>query len=266
MKLPLVSVIIPTFNRGYCISRAIKSVLTQSYKNLEVLICDDGSTDNTYKIVSSIKDKRVKWLPGYHSGLPAVPRNNGLKESNGEYIAFLDSDDLWVKDKLRIQVAYLLSNPTVLACSTNAFINASAKSYLRVRRDKKVLDTKKLMINNEVITSTIICHKSVFDISKGFVEKKNMIGYEDYEKWLKVSAVSDIHLINIPLAIYKKDSIDSIRNLNKSNIKTKNIAFFNMLFFLFFYNFFSFICCTFMIIGINFYLFLKRVIKLLFRY
>ena len=92
---PSVSVIIPTWNRAHTLPRAIESVLSQSLPILEVLICDDGSTDGTAEAVMAMarQDPRIRWLPGERGGRPAIPRNRGIRESRGEWLAFLDSDD-----------------------------------------------------------------------------------------------------------------------------------------------------------------------------
>jgi glycosyltransferase involved in cell wall biosynthesis len=216
MNMPLVSVIIPTFNRSYCIKQTINSVLDQSYRNIEVLVCDDGSTDNTDKVVSSIKDNRVKWISGKHTGTPSAPRNAGLKKSKGDWIAFIDSDDLWDKEKLSIQLNYLIPKQKVLACSTNALINKKNECYLSLSKDVSILDTKILLKSNLVITSSLIAHKSLFKKSFGFNEKKNITGAEDYEKWLKLSLFTDIHLLSAPLVFYTVNSADSIRNSLKN--------------------------------------------------
>ncbi len=101
---PLVSVILPTYNRGYIIERAIKSVLNQTYKNLELIIVDDGSTDNTEEIVKSIEDKRIIFLKHKKNKGASSARNTGIKNSKGEYISFIDSDDVWFPLKLEKQI------------------------------------------------------------------------------------------------------------------------------------------------------------------
>ena len=264
MKAPLVSVVIPTFNRGYSSIQTIKSVLRQSYKNFEILICDDGSTDDSFKIVSAIKDKRVKWIPGAHSGNPAVPRNNGLKHSKGEYIAFLDSDDFWMKDKLKIQMTYLLLNQNIQATCTNAFINRSNKEYLDLDHKTTVLNMEKLLQSNDVITSSMLVHRSIFNKSLGFNEDNDIKGYEDYEKWLKVSFFTEIHLLNIPLISYAANSEDSIRLLSKNDIVTKFLVYGYLLKFLFLQDIYSFIRLLLLLIKIIFFQFyfkLKHKIK-----
>jgi len=98
--MPLISVIIPTFNRAREVRRAIQSVLDQSFCDFELLVMDDGSTDNTLEIVSSFKDPRIHYETAENSGGPAIPRNRGIRLAKAKYIAFLDSDDWWEPKKL----------------------------------------------------------------------------------------------------------------------------------------------------------------------
>jgi len=105
----LVSVIMPTYNGEKTIQRAIKSVLNQSYKNLEVIVVDDCSQDNTVMVVNSIKDRRIKLIRHNENRNGSAARNTGIKESRGKYIAFLDDDDEWLKEKISKQIKYLKS-------------------------------------------------------------------------------------------------------------------------------------------------------------
>jgi len=102
-----VSVVIPTWNRADRLVEAIRSALEQSAPVLEVLICDDGSTDDSAERVATLAavDPRVRWLPGARGGRPAIPRNRGIAASRGEWLAFLDSDDTWLPGKLEAQLA-----------------------------------------------------------------------------------------------------------------------------------------------------------------
>ncbi|MBA7530747.1 UDP-Glc:alpha-D-GlcNAc-diphosphoundecaprenol beta-1,3-glucosyltransferase WfgD [subsurface metagenome] len=102
-KQPLISVVMPTYNHGRFIGDAINSVLNQTYRNLELIIIDNFSEDNTEKIVTSYKDDRIKYLKFKNNGVIASSRNYGIKHSRGEYIAFLDSDDVWLPEKLEKQ-------------------------------------------------------------------------------------------------------------------------------------------------------------------
>lgn len=108
----LVSIIIPTYNRAHLIGETIQSVLDQTYPRWELIVVDDGSTDNTEEVVKKIKDERIRYLNmGVHWGKLGRVRNHGVRFSTGEYIAFLDSDDLWRKDKLEFQISLLEKYP-----------------------------------------------------------------------------------------------------------------------------------------------------------
>ena len=108
---PLVSVIIPTFNRQNLILRAVDSINSQSYKNIEIIVIDDGSTDDTQKVLSEyIKSGIVKYIY-QKNAKQAAARNNGILHCKGDYIAFLDSDDIWLPKKLEKQVARMSTGP-----------------------------------------------------------------------------------------------------------------------------------------------------------
>jgi len=123
MNYPKVSVIIPTYNRANLLPRAIKSVLNQTFQDFELIIVDDGSTDNTRKVVEEFqrKDQRIKYIFQENSGGPAKPINTGIKNSKGEYIAILESDDEWLPEKLEKQVEILDKFPNVGLVSCYAF-------------------------------------------------------------------------------------------------------------------------------------------------
>jgi glycosyltransferase involved in cell wall biosynthesis len=107
---PLVSVIIPTYNRADLIGRAVKSVFMQTYANLEIIVVDDASSDNTAKVVNSISDGRLKFIRHDVNKGPAASRNTGLRNSHGDYITFLDSDDEWLPQKIALQLDVFKEN------------------------------------------------------------------------------------------------------------------------------------------------------------
>ena len=114
--MDLISVIIPTYNRENKIIDAVRSVLEQTYINIEVIVIDDGSTDDTYLMLDKIEDKRLKYVYQENSGA-CVARNRGIKEAKGKYIAFHDSDDIWHKDKLEKQIRVLeKTNADIVFC------------------------------------------------------------------------------------------------------------------------------------------------------
>jgi glycosyltransferase involved in cell wall biosynthesis len=110
MQFELISVIIPTYNRAQVLSRAVESVLGQSYNNLELIVVDDGSSDNTAEAIKEIEDKRIKYIKSSENKGVAAARNAGIKESHGDYIAFLDSDDQWLPDKLKLSLEVFKNN------------------------------------------------------------------------------------------------------------------------------------------------------------
>lgn len=117
---PLVSIVIPTYNRGHLIGETIQSVLDQTHTNLELIIVDDGSTDDTQQIVGKFSDPRIRYYYLEHSGLAGTVRTYGIKLANGDYIAFQDSDDLWVRHKLEFQLGLLNRFPECKFIISNA--------------------------------------------------------------------------------------------------------------------------------------------------
>ncbi|MGH8528228.1 MAG: glycosyltransferase family 2 protein [Nevskiales bacterium] len=108
---PLISVILPTYNRAHLLPRAIGSVLAQSYRNLELIVADDASTDRTAEVVNAIRDARVRYLRCPRNGGPGYARNRGIEQARGDYIAFQDSDDVWLPHKLALQMQALQAAP-----------------------------------------------------------------------------------------------------------------------------------------------------------
>jgi glycosyltransferase involved in cell wall biosynthesis len=120
LMTPSVSVIIPTYNREQFILAAIESVISQTFKDLEIIVVDDGSTDDTQSIVETLKDNRIIYIRTDNKG-PAHARNVGMRTATRKYIAFLDSDDLYLPDKLELQVSFLEAHPELAMLSTEAY-------------------------------------------------------------------------------------------------------------------------------------------------
>lgn len=211
-KKPKVSIIMPNYNYGKYIGAAIESCLNQTYSSLEVIVCDDGSNDNSEKVVKSFKDSRVIWLPGYHSGGPAVPRNRGIKNARGEWLAFLDSDDIWLPSKLEVQLN-MLNGSRFNACCTNALIkiNGVVTRQRATGWNKSTLNFRTLMKNNHIVCSSTMIHRSLIPIVRGFVEDETFKSFADYNFWLRVSSLSDFLFIKNCLVIYRDEPKISIR-------------------------------------------------------
>ena len=126
---PLVSIVIPTYNHAKFISKALKSVIYQTYKNWEAIIIDNESVDETYKLVNDFNDSRIKYFKISNDGVIAKSRNLGIKEAKGDWIAFLDSDDWWTKDKLEVCISKIGKN-TDLIYHAHEYVN-KFKSFFK---------------------------------------------------------------------------------------------------------------------------------------
>jgi len=183
---PLVSVIIPTYNKSQYLREAIKSVLNQTYKNIEVIVVDDGSTDNTKEIVESFNDSRIIYIFQENKG-PAIARNTGIKKAQGEYIAFLDSDDLWLKEKLEKQVDFMEKNSEIGLLGTGCYEVTDKGKIIgkKIFPIKNKILQKDLIKYNSFIQSSVMIRKEVFD--KVGLYDKSFRESEDYELWLRIA-------------------------------------------------------------------------------
>ncbi|MCH8209356.1 MAG: glycosyltransferase family 2 protein, partial [Nitrospinae bacterium] len=116
-KNPKISVIIPAYNRAYCLGETIDSVLAQTYRDYELIVVDDGSTDNTHSLVQAVRG--IKYLRIAENSGVSMARNLGIRNARGKYICFLDSDDLWVNTKLEQQALIMEVEPVLAACYTD---------------------------------------------------------------------------------------------------------------------------------------------------
>lgn len=207
----MISIIIPTYNREDTLLIAINSVFKQTYTNFEILICDDGSTDSTLILLNSINDSRLRIIKCEHSGKPAFVRNQGIKNSNGEWIAFLDSDDYWAENKLEKQL-YYANKFKSLAISTNAFrINNSKSSLYFSEKKNTILNYYSFLEQNKIICSSVLIHRSLINKIGYFPEDFNLRGIEDYAYWIRVTNFTNWLYLEEGLVFYLENSIDSIR-------------------------------------------------------
>ena len=164
-KEPLISVMMPTYNNGKYIKQAIESIYAQNYSNIEIIVVDDGSTDNTREIIKEYKD--IKYFYIEHKGI-APARNVALENSKGEYIAFCDSDDYWLPEKINTQIRYFNEHPDCQIVFTkykNIFENEEVKKNKRAVHEKEVEKIYKHYLSSSIIK------KILFDKYGNFVEK-----------------------------------------------------------------------------------------------
>ncbi|MBX7054537.1 MAG: glycosyltransferase family 2 protein [Pyrinomonadaceae bacterium] len=184
---PLVSVIIPTYNRARYISETIESVLGQTYPGIEIIVIDDGSTDGTRIIVEKFSNSvQYVWQENSERG---ASRNHGLRLATGEFISFLDSDDLWIPDKVEEDVKYFQDNPNVGVIFTDAIqINADGEpNKLLKARSNTGLVTDKILENNFVLMATHMVRTELVRSIGGFLEERELSGSEDWEMWVRLS-------------------------------------------------------------------------------
>jgi glycosyltransferase involved in cell wall biosynthesis len=219
-----VSVIIPTWNRASTIEAAVRSVLNQAHPVLEVLVCDDGSTDETRNIISSLNDDRVKFIEGPRAGRPAIPRNRGISLAKGNWIAFLDSDDTWLPGKIEKQLASIAQTKSLASC-TNAFRVLPGKGrvspYLQIPAGE--LSFERLVKINYVICSSSMVHSSVLKKTNGFPEDEALKAVEDFALWLRVSTHTAFSYLDEPLVDYSDDPENSIRVNQKESMQRENV-------------------------------------------
>jgi glycosyltransferase involved in cell wall biosynthesis len=211
---PLVSVVLPTYNRKAVLLEAIASVRAQSVTDLEILVCDDGSTDGSREAVLALAaaDARIQWLQGEHSGLPGTNRNRGIRAARGEWIAFQDSDDLWLPHKLATQLAVLRAAPEA------AFIYSYAAELrpdgstrrmtpFRVQRDGQMLET--LLFYSLIQTPTVLVRRALLERAGPFDESLRLTIGEDYELFLRLAALTPFHFVAEEL-VHCRSQPDSI--------------------------------------------------------
>jgi glycosyltransferase involved in cell wall biosynthesis len=216
-----VSVIIPTYNRGWIIKEAIDSVLAQEFKDFELIVLDDGSTDNTLEILNSFQHD-IKVLRQRNQGVSAA-RNRGIAEASGRFIAFLDSDDLWLPQKLFRQVEFFKKNPDAQICQTE---ETWIRKGVRVNPKKRHKKPEGMIFEPSlalclVSPSAVMMRRSLFEKVGGFDE--TLPACEDYDLWLRISCRYPVYLIETPLIIKRgghHDQLSASFGLDKFRIKS----------------------------------------------
>ena len=206
MKKPFVTVIIPAYNRSSCLREAIDSVLSQTYGNFELIVVDDGSTDSTQDLLSLYAEKIIA-LRTEHAG-PSAARNQGILQARGEFIAFLDSDDLWLPDKLKTQVDFFSSSPEVFVCQTEEIWIRNSIRVNPMKKHKKYSGWifERCLPLCIVSPSAVMLHQAVFDRVGLFDEA--MPACEDYDLWLRISPFYKIHIIAEPMILKRGGHAD----------------------------------------------------------
>lgn len=213
--MPKVSVIIPAYNAMQYLPETVKSVLMQTFEDFEIVIVDDGSPDNLKEWALSIEDPRVKLISQVNQG-PSTARNTGIKSAKGEYIAFLDSDDLWGNSKLQKQIDVLDRNSEVglvytWIIQTDKDGNSTGRLF-KFYEEGQVWE--KLLLRNFIACgSTPMIRRECFDKVGDF--DSNLFGPEDNDMWLRIAAEYKFAVIKEPLTYYRQLNTSVSRNLEK---------------------------------------------------
>ena len=201
--MPTVSVVIPTYNAARYVVAAVDSVLGQTFRDVEVLVVDDGSTDRTEAVLSRY-GKAIRYVRQENSGVSAA-RNRGIQESTGPYVAFLDADDTWFPEKLDRQVGALQTSGGIRACYSAHVISTEALTPLTVRRTVRRGSTlEDLLLRGNVVgtPSGVLCDRSLFSICGSF--DLNLSQCADWDMWIRFATTTEFLYVDEPLVMYRR--------------------------------------------------------------
>lgn len=220
-----VSIIIPTYNRAQYIKEAIDSALSQTYKDIEVIVADDGSTDNTAEIIKTIGDSRIKYIYTEHKGFQSKVRNMGILSSSGEYISFLDSDDKLEKDAIETMVNEIKKDKDVglvyadvkeFGDFTNNNIVNTLKNINSKKKSGYVFES--LLIGSFITCLAVLFRRECLDKTGLFDEDLDVIIGEDWAFFLKISYFYKVKHIPKILGFYRMHA----SNTNKDSVRGAN--------------------------------------------
>ncbi len=195
----LVSIIMPVYNTGEYIKESVQSVIMQSYENWELIIVNDKSSDNSEDVLLSFDDKRIIYLKHEVNKGALESRNYAMRVAKGEYIAFLDSDDLWKKDKLKNQIEFMQKNNYAFTCTDYEHIDDNSNKLNIMSTAPKCITNRKFMLWNWCGCLTVMYNSK--KLGKFFLENYKM--RDDWALWLKISRRENCYLLAENLADYR---------------------------------------------------------------
>jgi glycosyltransferase involved in cell wall biosynthesis len=215
--IPEVSIIIPTYNRASTVVESIYSVINQTFKDFELIVVDDGSTDETIKVVSQILDARINLISLKFNKGASAARNAGIAEAKGDFIAFLDSDDKWLPEKLEIQTNFLRNNPEFSSCSTGYFKFNPKKGFIASNPSKPKSNLEMHLLKSMDLSfgTTLLVKRICFE-TVGLLDE-TFPRHEDWDWVLRYIKVYKHHVIDEPLVeIVRSTSVDP-QKIEKAN-------------------------------------------------
>lgn len=220
-KPPLVSAVIPTFNRAWCVTEAVASVTAQTYPSMEIIVVDDGSTDRTRQVLEPYMD-RITLLHQKNKGVSAA-RNLGIRESTGDFVAFLDSDDRWTPDKITCQMDFFLNHPSAVICQTEEIWIRNGKRVNPKFKHKKpsgMIFEPSLELC--LVSPSAVMMQRIFFEMKGYFDE-TLPACEDYDLWLRTATDMPIYLVDHPCTIKQgghSDQLSSAHSLDRYRIQS----------------------------------------------
>jgi glycosyltransferase involved in cell wall biosynthesis len=203
---PLVSVVIPTFNRAADLRRAMTSVVNQTFADWEMVIVDNHSTDDTLRVVESFSDPRVRLVEIHNDGIIARSRNRGIASAAGEFVALLDSDDWWTRHKLALSVAALQRGADVVYHDLyRARWPARWLCWRRASTRPVSIPVYEDLLRkgNALNNSSVVARRDILMRVQGFSEDAAIIGWEDFDGWLRIARMTDRFVrLDRPLGYY----------------------------------------------------------------
>ena len=235
--MPRVSVIIPTYNRAGLVAESVQSVLAQKSTDFEIIVVDDGSTDDTKQVIESFAESRIKYVYQNNQGAPAA-RNAGLAHARGEYIMFLDSDDVLTEDALRQGTQVLSDNNDVAFSFGQAYLmdesrhvfgmrkQAGQTSYIRAGTE----EIRQAILNgNHIPTSTIMARRKCLS-ETGLFENSFRDGSEDFQFWVRLAKSYAVAYIASPLVKYRVHQTSMTQERKATDIERSNRRIFKWVF------------------------------------
>jgi glycosyltransferase involved in cell wall biosynthesis len=203
-SLPLVSAVVTTYNYGRYLAGAVEGVLAQTYRNVEVVVVDDGSTDDTAAVVAQFADRGVRYVYQDNSGAAAA-RNRGLAETAGPLVAFCDADDVWMPEKLTVQLTHLSRHPDIALVSSHAYAcdeSLRPLSVVHAARGDSEDVFEQLLVRNVVLNPTcVLARRDALEEVGGF---SDLDRWEDWDTWLKVARRHHVGFVDQPVAYVRR--------------------------------------------------------------
>lgn len=221
--MPKISVITPTYNRSWIISQAINSVLTQNYKDFELILIDDGSTDSTQEIISRIKDPRLIYLKHDHNQGQSAARNLGLQHAKSELITYLDSDNVWFPNFLSVMLEELTDSYSLAYSNQNVLLMGGTKDNLKVLGRQmrcNPYNPAQMLLGNFIDINSVIHRKSIIDLIGNFDESLKSLEDYDFFARLVIKTPFKVKHVDQVLGEYRfflKETADTIENEILSN-------------------------------------------------